>query len=262
MKIKPLYISAPSRSGSSLLTKTLNCTDNIVVVNEPVNSVNIVDKDNISALYNTIEENLRKGFVWQRINKDGLEATDTFPPSEIKWGKINRSIEGVEIIGIKKSFPAFSNKDYYKLFIKEWPCFVKWMINEKRGQVIVIVRDPRFTILSWKTTFEALRAKTEKQCVAWNLIAKTILSSCNLGILIVRYEDLTSNQEATLKTISNHLEIAAKFKGALPVIKQFAPEDYFRIKHIKISDVEKDFRIINLLCGRMARKFGYANISI
>lgn len=257
MKIRPLFISAPSRSGSSLLTKTLNCTDNIVVVNEPVNSVNIVDKENIIGLYQTIENNLRNGFVMQRVDRNGLEATDTFPPSEIRWDKINRSIEDVEIIGIKKSFPAFSNKDYFKPFIKEWPCFVKWMINKMNGGVIAIVRDPKFTILSWKTTFEALKETTEKQCAAWNLIAKTILSTRKSGVLFVRYEDLILDQAATIKNIADYLGIKTKFKQALPKINQLSPEDYFRIKGFRISDIEREFGIIDKLCGKMAKNLGY-----
>jgi len=63
MKFKPLFITAPSRSGSTLLTKLLNCTTNIIVVNEPINSVDIVDRDNITAIFHTIEENLIHGFV-------------------------------------------------------------------------------------------------------------------------------------------------------------------------------------------------------
>ncbi|MEX0918985.1 MAG: sulfotransferase [Candidatus Paceibacterota bacterium] len=258
MKLKPLYISAPSRSGSSLLIKILNCTTNMSIVNEPLNSVNISDRSNITTIFNFIEESLRYGFMMQRIDIKGLEVTDTFPPSKTRWGMVKRSLDGMRIVGIKKSFPAFSNKDFFQLFIQEWPDFVKWMNKDLGGGVIVIVRDPKFTILSWKTTFDALKEGTKNQCLAWNLIADTILSSRSLGVHVVRYEDLIQNQTATVERIATHLGIELDFKEKLPKIKQSSLEDFFgRRSDISSGSLETEFRIIEDMCGETARKFGY-----
>ena len=260
MQLKPLYMSAPSRSGSSLLIKMLNCTSNMVVVNEPINSVNIVDRNNIEAIFDSLKDSLRQGFVPQRVDETDSEATDTFPPSKMKWGKINRSFEGMEVVGIKKSFPAFSNKDFFQPFIQEWPAFVKWMSEQMNGGVVVIVRDPRFTILSWKTTFEALKEKTEKQCYAWNLIASTILASKNLGVKIVRYEDLVQNPVSVIETIADYLGTHAKLKEVMPPVRQFVLEDYLNNKGISRSSAEVDFRIVEAICGDIAKEFGYARM--
>lgn len=260
MRLKPIYISAPSRSGSSLLIKMLNSTANIVVVNEPINSVNIVDKNNIEAIFNSIEEDLRHGFITQRVGEDGIEATDTFPPPRIKWGRLNHPFEGTDVIGIKKSFPAFSNKDFFDLFIREWPNFVRWMNERMGGGVVVIVRDPRFTILSWKTTFEALKESTENQCIAWNFIADAILISRDSGVKIIRYEDLVQNPKSVIEIIASHLRVEVKIKEILPIVKQFAPEDYLNNKGIPISSAEVEFRIVEKLCGEVAKNFGYVKM--
>lgn len=258
MYLKPLYISAPSRSGSSLLVKVLNCTTNLVVVNEPLNSVNITNRENITAIFDFIQESLRYNFVMQRIDIDGLEVSDTFPPSKTKWGMVKRSLDGVEVVGIKKSFPAFSNKDFFQSFIHGWRNFVKWMIKDMNGGVVVIVRDPRFAILSWKTTFDALKENTENQCTSWNLIADTIISSRDLGIEIIRYEDLFRNQTTTIETIANYLGIKAKIRDILPEIKQTSVEDFFnRSVGQSIGSIETEFRLIEKICGNSAKKLGY-----
>lgn len=258
MKLKPFYISAPSRSGSSLLVKILNCTANIVVVNEPLNSVDISDRENISAIFNFIQESLRYGFIMQRVDINGLEVTDTFPPSRTKWGILKRSLNEIEVIGIKKSFPAFSNKDFFRLYIHEWQNFVKWMTNDMNGNVAVIIRDPRFTILSWKTTFNALKESTENQCISWNLIADTILSSRDLGVKIIRYEDLIKNQITIIKAIANFLGIKIKIRETLPKIKQTSIEDFLsRDINKSTGYLETEFRIIEKMCGNTAKEFGY-----
>lgn len=262
MKLKPLYISAPSRSGSSLLVKILNCTANIAVVNEPLNSVNIIDKTNILAIFNFLEECLRYGFMMQRVDIEGLEITDTFPPSKTHWDKIERSLDRLRVIGMKKSFPAFSNKDFFKPFIQQWQNFVKWMNEDMRGGVVVIVRDPRFTILSWKTTFDALRESTENQCAAWNLITDTILSSRDLGIQIVCYEDLIKNPTATVEIVAKYLGVDIEYRGTLPEIKLTSVEDFFNRSNMSlgsIGSIEVEFQTIERICRANAKEFGYFN---
>jgi len=258
MKLKPLYISAPSRSGSSLLVKILNCTAEMSIINEPLNSVDISDRSNIMTIFNFIEESLRYGFMMRRIDIEGSEVTDTFPPSKTKWGMVKRSLDGIKVVGIKKSFPAFSNKDFFQPFIQGWPDFVKWMNEDLGGGIIAIVRNPKFTILSWKTTFDALKESTENQCTAWNLIADTILSSRDLGVHVVRYEDLIQDQIATVETITAHLGIELDFKEELPRIKQTSLEDFFgRRSDMSSGSLEAEFRIIEDMCGKTAKKFGY-----
>ncbi len=260
-QFKPLYISAPSRSGSSLLVKMLNYTDSIAIINEPINSVDIIDKNNIISIFQQIQENLKHGFMIQRVDiKKGLEVSDTFPPSKIKWGILKRSSKNIQIAGMKKSFPAFSNKDFFMPFIQEWPSFVNWITKEQKGKVIVIVRDPRLTILSWKTTFKALKATTETQCNAWNLIAKTILSTNSDDILIIRLEDLISNQTKVIKNIENYLKIKVKFRKPLFKIKHVSFNSYLKIKSELIPNIDAEIKKIQKLCGKVAKNFGYSNI--
>lgn len=262
MNLKPFYLSAPSRSGSSLLIKVLNCTRSTVVINEPVNSVDIVNRDNIKSIFESLEHNLKSGFIPQRVGIDGSEVTDTYPSSSIKWGNVKRSIEGVEVIGIKKSFPAFSNKDYFRPFITEWPSFVQWMRESMNGAVAVIVRDPRFTMLSWKTTFDALKGSTEKQCIAWNTIASTILSSRKLGLQIIRYEDLTTDAASVVGAIAEHIGVEATLKSDLPQVSKFVFEDYLIKKGISVGAAEADFRTVERICGDIAKEFGYERMYI
>ncbi len=257
MKLKPLYISAPSRSGSSLLVKILNCTTNMAIVNEPIGSVDIGNKDTIEDIFHSIEQNLKYGFMIQRVEGNGIEVTDTFPPSKMKWGVLNRSPNKMEVVGIKKSFPAFSNKDFFESFVQEWPAFVKWMNRKMQGSVVAIVRDPIFTILSWKTTFEALKESTENQSNAWNIIANRILSSQKLGVRIVRYEDLVQNPMSVIDIVTNHIGIKAEFKETLPSVKLLTIEDYLNIKGISMDSAESDFGIIKKICGKTAKSFGY-----
>jgi len=260
MKLKPIYISAPSRSGSSLLVNILNCTANIAVVNEPLNSVDISDRTNIMAIFNFIEESLRYGFMMQRIDIKGLEVTDTFPPSKTKWGTLKRSLTDMKVVGIKKSFPAFSNKDFFEPFIQQWRSFVKWMNKDMNGGVIIVIRNPIFTILSWKTTFDALKESTENQCIAWNLIADTILSSRDLGVQIIRYEDLIQNPIATVKAIANYLGIEIEFRETLPNIKQTSIKDFLSRNSMLMGSIETEFKTIEKKCGKTAKEFGYPNI--
>ena len=193
----------------------------------------------------------------QRLDIEGLEVTDTFPPSRTKWGMLKRSLDGARIIGIKKSFPAFSNKDFFHPFLQQWRSFVKWMNKDMHGGVVVIIRDPKFTILSWKTTFDALKDSTENQCIYWNLIAETILASRKLGIQIVRYEDLIQKPTDTVKTIANYLGTELYFKESLPPIKQTSIEDFFNRSEISVGSLETEFGIIKNLCGKTAKEFGY-----
>jgi len=257
MKLSPLFITAPSRSGSSLLVKMLNCTAQIVVVNEPLNAVNILDQANIKAIYNAIEQDLKCGFVKQRVDAMGFEVTDTFPPSKMKWGSINRSSDGVLAVGIKKSYPAFSNKDFFKPFLNEWPDFVKWFRQEMNGQVIAIIRDPRPTILSWKTTFDALKESTLNQCIAWNQISESILKSQNLGVQVIRYEDLILNPINAVGEIGKNLAIKLEFNATLPEVERFVLENYLRNKGISLDRAEAVFEIVRDICGETAKKFGY-----
>lgn len=257
MKLKPVFITAPSRSGSSLLVRMLNCTSNMVVVNEPLDSANIMDRSNIETLFGGIENNLKHGFVIQRTDNIGLEVTDTFPPSKMQWTALSRSSEGIEVVGIKKAFPAFSNKDFFQLFVRDWSKFVQWMGKEMNGATVAIVRDPRFTILSWKTTFEALKEETERQCSAWNLIVNTLIASQKYGLKIIRYEDLIQNPVSVIEAIANHIEIKAGFGEPLPEVKRFELEDYLNSKGVPVGATEEYFRLVESLCGKTAQKLGY-----
>lgn len=198
--------------------------------------------------------------MMQRVNTDGVEVTDTFPPSRTKWGKVDRSLDGVQVVGIKKSFPAFSNKDFFKPFIQQWPSFVQWIQQVMGGAVVAIIRDPRFTILSWKTTFAALKESTENQCLAWNTIADAILSSRDLGLKVIRYEDLIKNPTVVVEAIVNHLGIEVKQKEELPVIKPTSIEDFLNRDGLPVRSIETDFRIIEKICGKIAKGFGYAEM--
>ena len=134
------------------------------------------------------------------------------------------------------------------------------MAAEQKGKVIVIVRDPRLTILSWKTTFKALKATTETQCNAWNLIAKTILSTNSDDILIIRLEDLISNQTKVIKNIENYLKIKVKFRKPLFKIKHVSFNSYLKIKSELIPNIDAEIKKIQKLCGKVAKNFGYSNI--
>ena len=176
------------------------------------------------------------------------------PPSSIKWGKVSRSFEGMEAIGIKKSFPTFSNKDYFRTFIAEWPSFVRWMRETMGGSVLVIVRDPRLTMLSWKTTFDALKESTENQCIAWNTITSAIVSSQSLGVLVVCYEDLTENPHTVIFRIAEHVGVKSTLKEHLPAVSGFDLVSYLARKGIPMASAEADFSVVENICGDIAQE--------
>src|SRR6266498_3679988 len=102
----PLFFSAPSRSGSSLLLTGLNCLDRIYVVNEPAHSWLIWEPATISGVFDSIVEELRQGSVHQRLSRQQAYCTDTFPAGSTTWTRVQRQFATGMVVGIKKSFPA------------------------------------------------------------------------------------------------------------------------------------------------------------
>ena len=103
---------------------------------------------------------------------------------------------------------------------------------------------------------------SEKQCTAWNLIADTILSSRDIGIQIIRYEDLIQDQVATVKIVAEYLSIEVNFKEDLPEIKPTSIEDFFNRNNISIGFIESEFREIERRCGKVAKEFGYPSTTL
>lgn len=253
-----LYFTAPSRSGSSLLVTILNCLKYVIVVNEPLNSYRIDRKDMIDSVFNSILKEAKSGFIMQRLDKEGREVTDTFPNENISWQKQEVDFYPNSVIGIKKSFPSLGNKDYYDVFINEWGPFVRWFVKERNGKVLAIIRNPIYTILSWKTTFEALRAETTRQCEAWNRILSAIYMTKN-NVLTLRYEDIVSNTNKEVKKIVDFLRVKfVKVKNFPKITRSFNTLDYYiQTRGLRIGNIKQDLMTIYSLCAPMASRFGY-----
>ena len=54
--------------------------------------------------------------------------------------------------------------------------------------------------------------------------------------------------------------IKAKFRKPLPIIKQLAIEDFLVTKGISIGSAEVDFMVIERVCGKIAKRFGYTSM--
>jgi len=253
-----LYFTAPSRSGSSLLVTILNCLKQVVVVNEPLNSYRIDKKDIVDSVFNSIIKDAKNGYVMQRLDKEEKEVTDTFPSENISWQKQRVDFYPNSVIGIKKSFPSLGNKDYYDVFINEWESFVEWFVGKRNGKILVIIRNPIYTILSWKTTFEALRSETQRQCEAWNRIASAILKTKN-NVYILKYEDLVNNTNKEIRKITDFLGVEfTKTKGFPQIRRNYNTLDYYvKIRTLMVGNIEEDLMMIGNLCTPVACEFGY-----
>lgn len=253
-----LYFTGPSRSGSSLLVNILNCLKYVIVVNEPPNSHRIAEKDVIDCVFDSILKDVKDGFVMQRLDKEGSEVTDTFPNENISWQKQKVAFYPNSIVGIKKSFPSLGNKDYHDVFINEWKLFVKWFVKDRNGKVLAIIRNPIYTIFSWKTTFEALRAPTEKQCQAWNRIVSAISKTDN-DVFILRYEDLVNEVNKKVREITDFLEVRFVKTRNFPEVRRShnTLNYYLKNRRMTAKDIEQDLMVILNLCNSIACKFGY-----
>lgn len=254
---KLLYFSAPSRSGSSLLVTLINCLRDIVLINEPPDSYKIHDRKLIDQVYNLIYKDLKRGFIKQRLDENYQEVTDTFPNQGISWKKKSvKFYPGKSIIGIKKSFPSLGNSDYHKLFLTEWPKFCKWF-GKKGGKVVLIIRNPLYTIFSWKTTFDALKADTQTQCVAWNNIASAMIKSKN-NARIIKYEDLINDTENQMRGLSKYLGVDYIKEQQFPKIFSDKNRLEYYIKKRGLSKLAiKEIALICKLCDKMSKEFSY-----
>lgn len=254
-----LYLTAPSRSGSSLLITILNCLKYVIVVNEPLNSYRIAEKDIVDSVFSSILRDFKNGFVMQRLDREGKDVTDTFPNKNISWQKQRVDFYPNSVVGIKKSFPSLGNKDYHDIFINEWQSFVQWFTKNRNGKVLAIIRNPIYTIFSWKTTFEALRADTNRQCRAWNRIVSAIIEAGN-KTYILRYEDLLTNVDEELKKLTNFLRIKPVKNKKLPKIRRShnTLDFYIENRNLTAGNIEKDLMKIVDLCSPTASKLGYS----
>ena len=125
------------------------------------------------------------------------------------------------------------------------------------GKIVIIVRDPKMAILSWKTTFEALQSTTENQSRAWKLIASAILQSAN-NCMIIRYEDLIQNPIAILKKITQYVGVEYSLRTPLPSITRYSEIEYLKRKTLNIPATRKTQKAIMRICKHEAKKLGYS----
>lgn len=253
-----LYFTAPSRSGSSLLVAALNCLKDVAVVNEPPDSYKIDQRPVVDAVFSSILDNLGEGFIMQRLDADGEEVTDTFPNKGISWQRKEVTFTPAMVVGIKKSFPSLGNKDYHNLFLDKWESFAGWFVKERKGKILAIVRNPLYTILSWKTTFEPLRAETTRQCSAWNRIASAILSTKDISY-VTRFEDLVEDPLVEISRIASYLGVGLDKRQEFPAVRKDTNslDYYLKARGLLAGNVGEDVAVIVEQCQSVASKFGY-----
>ncbi|MFH1841004.1 MAG: sulfotransferase [Candidatus Shapirobacteria bacterium] len=252
-----LYFTAPSRSGSTLLGTMLNSGKGILIINEPLNSYKIGQGDILDGVFKLILADYQSGFARQRLGNWGEEVTDTFPSDATSWQEMPVTYVADAVVGIKKSFPSLGNRDYHLSFIEQWGSFVEWFNRERNGKILTIVRNPIFTLLSWKTTFEALRAETIEQAEAWNRIARAILETRE-SLCLVRYEDVIARPREEIKRITGYLGRDFAQTREFPSIREdFNSPSSYRQRRGLSGEVEADLEIIAEVCGPIASYFGY-----
>ncbi|MBP9727083.1 MAG: hypothetical protein KBD83_06445 [Gammaproteobacteria bacterium] len=254
---KRLFITAPSRSGSSLFTNILNSLPQIKIANEPfLNGVPIWHLDAVNDTYSRLEAEVGTGQIMQRL-ENGDEPTDTYPNNKLKWGPVYCDPNIVTTIGIKVSFPAFSRQYSFKKFIATWKDFITWM-EEINGSVICLIRNPIYTIMSWKSTFSPLFGSIEHQCLAWNEIVDCFLSIRN-NINVIRYEDFTDNFNICLTDLLLRLGFKDISPPPVPAIKVTNSLEYYhRIRNLNAEKIFGDIEIIKKLCSKHAYVLGYS----
>jgi len=229
----------------------------VVVINEPANSYKIDERETIIDLYKKLTTEASTGLISQRVNLKGEEVTDTFPNDKLTWQKISVNYSSKLEIGIKKSFPSFSNLDYHQKFIDEWESFASWF-TEGGGKMISLVRNPIFTILSWKTTFDALKAPTKTQCKAWNRIVSKILLTKSMSPIFT-YKEVVNNPQATVSKIAKYLEVPVLTSKKPPIVKQETNSlaYYTNVRKLKVDDLKSSLDEIVTVCNPLAQRLGY-----
>jgi len=121
-----------------------------------------------------------------------------------------------------------------------------------------MVRNPIFTILSWKTTFDALKADTSVQCEAWNrIVSKIILTKTSSGIIY--YEDVIKDPALSVSKIAKYLGVPYRLSKNFPVVNpdMNSLSYYINVRKVDAKNLESTLEDIVNICDPVAKQLGY-----
>lgn len=210
MKSEIHYIVGLGRSGSTLLTTMLNSHSRIKGVPEIPMIIFFL------YLYNK-QKNINDSFV--DYVKTYLEEYQTIRPKDI----VNLNIDEIAINTSTQNYYAFC-KDIFELFeingkqgkkeiyIDKNPPYTfhydRLTSLSKNSKFIILVRDYRANILSRKQKQYTKSGNIAYNAFRWKFFHKEINKfKHNKNCLLVRYEDLVSNQETVIRKIVTFLDL-------------------------------------------------------
>lgn len=258
-----LLITGIPRSGTSYLCSILNNVHNTVVINEPEEIFQILRNDSVISL-SDYYKNTRN-----RINN-----------SQPITNKIanGRFIEDTNKVDTRTSYSPIVDTTDFILGTKNTLIYLNTLdrITRSLPNIVLIacVRNPYDTIASWcKVSFQHIRNVTpdflleyttgdEKESISeilqitdiairyatwWNHLAKIILRNSS-RFLIINYENMVRDPEATLTRIFTAMSLQARMRQTL---QPSTPRNH--------SNVLSDDMIlaINTICMDSAKTLGY-----
>ena len=283
-KPEPLLITGVFRSGTTLIAQIMNNHPDFSVIYDSVNFMrfsykryeilsNFHNVENmVTEIHNRIMKRLELNFNKKKVLKDLKQIHNKKITYAIVYDAIMSDLllkkSGKKHWGEKTNLVWTKIPNFFEMFPK--------------GRVIHIQRDPRAIIASWKKFTYAPGINYLDgvfNCVdSMNTAKKYSKRFRNKRYCAIKYEDLVSNKEQTLKKVCKNLEIRYS-KGMLDESKfrtqkgnKWKGNSVFK-KHIQgisksFKDTwkrklpEEDIYIIQFFCGDQMREFGYKKIKI
>ena len=286
-KPEPLLITGVFRAGTTLIAQMMNNHPDFAVLYDSVNFMRfsyqryepLVDFSNVEKMITEIHDRIKKRLGLGFNKKKVLEELKQIHKNKRK--KITYSIVYDAIMSdllLKKS----GKKHWGEKTNLVWTKIPGFFEMFPKGRVIHIQRDPRAVIASWKKLTYAPGVNYLDgvfNCIdSMSSVKKYSKQFKNKRYISIRYEDLVTKKEQTLKKVCKKLEIRyskdmldeSKFKTQKG--KKWKGNSMFR-KQIKgvtksFTDVWKqklskeDIYIIQFFCGDLMEKFGYKKIKL
>ena len=207
-KIDTVFITSSYRSGSALFTKMLNVNDKIKVSAGTINFFRYYFKKNESIKKKVNYQSLIKQFCFRSKHRFGINLNYNEITSHTKKNAINYS----DIYRLMCS-KIFKNKKFTitgEHAGNEWRNISNYLKILPKGKVIILLRDPRDILCSFKKITIAKRNDYLISIFNYvDLIDYTynLKKYYNKKIHIVKFDELKKNSSSTIKKVCKFLKI-------------------------------------------------------
>ena len=197
--ISPIFITGTWRSGTTLLSRMINAHQDIAIVHDGIHILKYISDEDINQ--NKITNFKKKLKEINKFSKIRFKKKIEIKKNDLK--SFYNSILTQVINNNKKIKGEKSNIQWSKI-----PIFLKIFPH---GVVIHIIRDPRGVLASWKN-FTYAKANKYLDSIfnckdSMDCAAKFKKKYKHKKYILVKYEDLISDPEKTLKKIFRKIDI-------------------------------------------------------